>query len=157
MNGGKIHIMDNFKYLKIDIQHAFARLEELIGKGYSKYVEIQEIIKNGSFQDQVAPPTAEKLLEMRQIVNNWVSESCAELIELYVSTNYANEFMIANHSSGFRVSTGDISTLTQNIIGYIRKLEEYRNSLLNKSNLTINNSGYLNVQIGDNNSNEQTE
>lgn len=149
--------MMGFKYLQKDIQQAFECHEYLITRGYSSYLEIYKIIINGSYRDQIAPAPNDKLLEMRKLVNTWVNECIKVLKEIYVSSNYANEFMLTNHARSIATTTGEISDIKQDLIGYIRKLEDYRNNLLNKSNLTINNLGYLNIQIGNNNTNEQTE
>lgn len=142
-------------YLKMGTQSAFSELEELVSQGYSGYGKIQkeylELKEQGVEQDQ------KKQKNWESSCTTWIEDTAKGLTDIYASANYSNEFVVANRGGGMRVSTGSYSTLMQNYLGHIRKLEEYRNRLLNKSSLTINNSGQINVQVGDNLSNEQSE
>ncbi len=62
--------------------------------------------------------------------------------------NYSNEFIVANNSGGLRVSTGPYSTLMQNHLGSIRKLEEFRNRIFDKGVSRITNIGTIQFNVG---------
>lgn len=145
----------NSRYLKMGTQSAFSAVESLITEGYQSYICTQQ--EHNALQAAGSQVTEDKVKTWDSSYGNWVNETAKKLNEIYASTNYANEFILANNGGGLRVSTGAYSTLMQNNLGNIRKLEEYRNRLLDKSTLVINNSGQINVQVGQDLRNDQSK
>ena len=142
-------------YLQLGTQSAFTALEDLISQGYGDYIKTQQ--EYSALKNTGIEPDVKKIKSWDMSYGDWVGDTAKKLNEIYTSTNYANEFIVANNSGSLRVTSGPYSTLMQNYLGNIRKLEEYRNRLLDKSTLIINNSGQINVQVGQNINNEQSK
>ncbi len=135
----------DYSYLRMGTQQAFTTLEGMVTSGYNNYIRIQQAgitITNGG-----GTITDAQVKEWDRSYGDWVGETAQQLQEVFVSTNYSNEFIVANNSGGLRISTGPYSTLMQNQLGNIRKLEEFRNRIFDKGVSQITNIGTIQFNV----------
>lgn len=134
-----------YSYLKVGTQQAFNALESMVESGYANYIRIQrEQISNTDNGGTVAE---QQVKEWDRSYGDWVGSTAQQLQEVFMSTNYSNEFIVANNGGGLRVTTGPYNTLMQNHLGNIRKLEEFRNRIFDKGVSQITNIGTIQFNV----------
>lgn len=136
----------DYSYLRMGTQQAFNSLESMVTSGYDNYIRIQQAqiaITNAS-----GTVTTAQVKEWDRSYGDWVGMTSQKLQEVFVSTNYSNEFIVANNNSGFSVSSGPYMTLMQNHLGNIRKLEEFRNRIFDKGVAQITIHGDIQFNVG---------
>ena len=136
----------DYSYLKVGTQQAFNALESMVTSGYDSYIRTQRA--QISIRNSGGTVSDDQIREWDSSYGGWINETARQLQDIFMSTNYSNEFIVANNGGGLRVSTGSYNTLMQNHLGSIRKLEEFRNRIFDKGVSHISQVGTIEFNIG---------
>lgn len=145
------------RYLRVPVVTAFTMIEGSIQDGYS--LRAQLFREHDTLRNQGQPVTQEHRDKWHAPYAEWVNSVRGRLLVLFFSPNYADEFFLAPRmkpSYGRQNEDGIFTSIVDNQLYMIQKLEEFRDRIWQKSSIVINNSGQLTLQVGDNNSNEQS-
>lgn len=149
---------ENIPFLTAGTASVFVAIEDSIQEGYAVRDELFK--EHDALRNKGVAVTQEHRDKWHKPYAEWVNKTYKKLIKLFTYSNYAKEFANAprlQNSWGRPNEDKIFTSIVDNQLYMIQKLEQFRNRIWQKSTLIINNSGQLNFQVGNDNKNEQSK